>query len=172
MRPYLDLGVFISYLCDLFFIFILIFIMINRIISWIQTHLFFCLFSRICPIIFPWRMWIIFKQQKFSVRVLLSIWLSFCQFQPGVAYKIVAYIKKACIYIWQSSKGKQSKTKFFPTNSLCTLLKNHQAIRTEKIATHLNSKAKFIWSVSKNRDREINNWFSEWWLAKRFKQML
>ena len=36
----LDLGLFMSYLCDLFFLFI----MINRIISLIQTHLFFCLF--------------------------------------------------------------------------------------------------------------------------------
>ena len=38
------------------FIFIFIFIMINRIISWIQTHshLFFCLFFRICLIIFRW----------------------------------------------------------------------------------------------------------------------
>ena len=52
--PCLDLGLFMSYLCDLFFIFIFIFIMINRIISWIQTYLFFCLFFRICPIIFGW----------------------------------------------------------------------------------------------------------------------
>ena len=38
----LDLGLFMSHLCDLFFFFFSIFIMINRIISWIQTHLFFC----------------------------------------------------------------------------------------------------------------------------------
>ena len=44
LRPCLDLGIFISYLCDHFFFFIFIFIMINRIISKIQTHLFFCLF--------------------------------------------------------------------------------------------------------------------------------
>ena len=31
--------------------------------------------------------------QKFSLRLLLSIYLNFCQFQPGVAYKIVAYKK-------------------------------------------------------------------------------
>ena len=59
--PCLDLGLFMPYLCDLFFNFIFIFIMINRIISWIQTHLFFCLFSRISLFIFAWRMWIIFK---------------------------------------------------------------------------------------------------------------
>ena len=38
-------------------------------------------------------MWILFKQQKFSLRVLLSICLTFCQFQPGVAHKSVAYKK-------------------------------------------------------------------------------
>ena len=43
----LGLGLFISHLRDLFFIFILSFIMINCIISWIQTHLFFSLFFRI-----------------------------------------------------------------------------------------------------------------------------
>ena len=57
--------------CDLIFIFILIFIMINCVMSWIQTHLFFCLFFWICPIIFGWkrvwRMWIIFKWQGFSL---------------------------------------------------------------------------------------------------------
>ena len=37
-----------------------------------------------------------FQIAKFRLRVLLDICLIFCQFQPGVAYKIVAY-KKACI---------------------------------------------------------------------------
>ena len=72
--------------------------MINCIISWIQTHLFFRLFLGICSIIFGWqrvwRMWIILKYQKFSLRMLLSICLIFCQFQPGVAYKSVAYKKR------------------------------------------------------------------------------
>ena len=40
-----------------------------------------------------WRMWIIFKYQKFSFRVLLSIYVFFCKFWPGVAYKSVAYKK-------------------------------------------------------------------------------
>ena len=44
---FLDLGLIVSYLCDLFFIFVFIFIMINCIALWIQTHLFFCLFFRI-----------------------------------------------------------------------------------------------------------------------------
>ena len=65
---------FMSYLCDPFLMFIFIFVMINRMISWIQTHSFSFLFSRICPIIFAW---IILKQQKFSLRVLLSICLTF-----------------------------------------------------------------------------------------------
>ena len=42
-----------------------------RLISWIQTHLFFCLFFRMCPIIFGWqrrlrRMWTIFKNNKLA----------------------------------------------------------------------------------------------------------
>ena len=40
-----------SYLCNLFFIFISIFIMINCVISWIHIHLFFCLLFRISPFI-------------------------------------------------------------------------------------------------------------------------
>ena len=59
--PYLDLGLFMLYLCDLFFIFIfiIIFIMINRMISWLQTHLFFlfffsCILFRTCPNNFGW----------------------------------------------------------------------------------------------------------------------
>ena len=51
MCPCLDQGLFMSYVCDLFFIFIFIFIMINQIILWINTRLLFCLFFRICPII-------------------------------------------------------------------------------------------------------------------------
>ena len=54
LRPCLHLGLFMLYLCDLFFIFIVIFIMFNRIISWIQTHLFFSLLFRMCPITFGW----------------------------------------------------------------------------------------------------------------------
>ena len=39
-----DLDLSVSYLCFGFFIFVLIFIMINRTILWIQMQLFFCLF--------------------------------------------------------------------------------------------------------------------------------
>ena len=68
-----------SYLCNLFAIIIFIFITINHTISLMQTNLFF---RHVC--------------QKFSLRVLLSFCLIFCKFQPGVAYKSVAYKKKAC----------------------------------------------------------------------------
>ena len=43
---------------------------------------------------------IIFKLQKFSLRVLLSICLIFCQFQPRIAYKSVAYKKKERKRLW------------------------------------------------------------------------
>ena len=42
--PCLELGLLMSYLCDFFFSFIFIFIMINRIISWRQAHLLIWLF--------------------------------------------------------------------------------------------------------------------------------
>ena len=49
-----DLGLLLSYLCDLFFISIFIFNKVNRMISWIRTYMLFCLFFRICPIILGW----------------------------------------------------------------------------------------------------------------------
>ena len=42
-------------------------------------------------------MGIIFKKRNFSLRVLLSLYLIFCQFQPGVASKSIAY--KKIVYI-------------------------------------------------------------------------
>ena len=78
--PCLDLGLFflvprcMSNIRDLFFIFIIIFITISCIISGIQTYLFFSLFF---TIIFgwqgEWRIWITFKQQKFSLRELSQV---------------------------------------------------------------------------------------------------
>ena len=59
-----------------FVIVISTFITINHIISLIQTNLFF---RYVC--------------QKLSLSVLLRICLIFCQFQPGVAYKSIAYKK-------------------------------------------------------------------------------
>ena len=43
-------------------------------------------------------MWIILKEEKFSLRLLLSICLIFCQFQSGVAHKSLAY-KKSMYHI-------------------------------------------------------------------------
>lgn len=74
---YLSLGLFISYLCNLFFfIIIFIFITINKIIL-MQANL---LFGCVC--------------QKFSPRVLLSFCLHFCQFWSNVTCKSVAYKKR------------------------------------------------------------------------------
>ena len=47
-------------------------------------------------------MQIIYKCQKFSLRVLLSLCLIFCQFQPGAAYKSIAYKKKS-VYCLKSN---------------------------------------------------------------------
>ena len=95
---YLSLGLdlLMSYLFDLFFIFSLLFVVINHIVSLKKTNLFSAYIS---PIIFGWwrecRKQIIFKEQKISLWVLLSLCLIFCQFQPSVAYKVLL-IKKAC----------------------------------------------------------------------------
>ena len=81
--------------------------MINHIISRKQTHLFFRHFLD-CFRLFlndnmnEERMQILFKQQKFSLRVLFGFFLIFCHFQSGVAYKSVAY-KKACIVIGKAT---------------------------------------------------------------------
>ena len=89
--PCLGLGLFVLYLCDVPFIFILIFIVISHITSFKQTNLLFCSFFRISPVIFGrqhrWRNRNIFKQQKFSLKVLLSFCLIFSEFQHGVAQK-------------------------------------------------------------------------------------
>ena len=84
------------------FHFSLIFIVINLIMSLKQTHLFFVHFLRISPIILDDKVdeesEQVFKQQNFNLRVLLSFCLTFCQFQPGIAHKSVAYKKKRVYY--------------------------------------------------------------------------
>ena len=69
----------------------------NHITSWKQTRLFFVHFLEYFLLFLEDKVdkknLIIFKSQKFSLRVLLSFRLIFCQFQPGVAYKSVAYKK-------------------------------------------------------------------------------
>ena len=99
--PCQELGVFMSYLGDLFFIFIFIFIMINRKISWIQRNLFSCLFFRICLIILGWwRGWnmrIIFKYQKFNLRVLRSLCLIFANFNLALLINKSVYLDTHCV---------------------------------------------------------------------------
>ena len=86
--PCFGLVLSMSYLCKLFFILSLIFIIIMQ-----SETLVFSTFNT------NREKRIIFKQQKFSLRLLLSLCLIFRQFQPGVAYKSVAY-KKVCVPIF------------------------------------------------------------------------
>ena len=98
--PCSGLGIFMSYLCDLFFIFSLIFIVINHITSFKQTYLFFAPFLEYFLLFFiiSW----IKKANNFQIAIvrpqLLSFCLIFCQFQPGVVYKRVVYKKKRVIH--------------------------------------------------------------------------
>ena len=101
LSPCLDLCLFLPYLWDLFFIFIFISIMINCIISWIQTHLIFCLFLEDLLLFLDDNVdeeLEYFSNRKSSVSGCLnsssfSICLIFNQFQSDVAYKSVAYKK-------------------------------------------------------------------------------
>ena len=73
--------------------------------------IFFCLFFRVCPIIFwwqcGWRMWTTFKLQKLSPRVLLSSCLIYCQFQLDIAYKSFAYKKSEyCNHLYNALSWK------------------------------------------------------------------
>ena len=82
----LGLGPFMLYLCDLCFIFSLVFIVINNITSLKQTHLFFT-FLQYLLLFFDE------ESKKFSNDE--SSALECClQFQPAVAYRSVAYKKK------------------------------------------------------------------------------
>ena len=80
LDPFPGLGIFTLYLCNLFLIFNLSFIAINSISSLKQTHLFFCTFFRISYV-------------EYLYLELLSFCLIFCQFEPEVAWKSVAYKK-------------------------------------------------------------------------------
>ena len=104
LRLCLRLGLFVSYLCELFFIFI--FIKINHKISLKKDT---CFLGHFC--------------QTFSLKVLLSASLIFCQFQPGFGYKSVSY-KKARNFRFSGSKSQSQQklakkmTQFFNTVSL------------------------------------------------------
>ena len=107
VRPCLDVDLFMTYLCDLFFFFTLI--IINQIISLKQTHFFFCKFFQNTPYYF-WkskeskrkkRKQIIFNKQKFSLRVLLSFCLIFF-----ANFSLVLLIKKSVYSISEMLENK------------------------------------------------------------------
>ena len=78
-------SVYVLFMWSIFFIIIFIFITIKPVISLTLKNLFG---GHVC--------------QKLNLRVLLRFCLIFCQFQPDVAYKNVAY-KKACIMVRENS---------------------------------------------------------------------
>ena len=89
LRPLLDVGLFISYLCDLFFIFMFTFTDILLLLLIFQNMYYY--------------FWIItgmkknvnnFQTTKVQPQGVAQHLLDFCQFQPGVTYKSVAYKKK------------------------------------------------------------------------------
>ena len=96
----LHLILFVSNLCDLLSITILIFFTSNHIISLKQTNLVFGHFDL-----------------KFSLRVLLSVCLIFCQFEPGFPYKMLL-IKK--VYL---SLQNNNYSLFSWKNGFCKLFK-------------------------------------------------
>ena len=92
----LGLGLFILYLCDILFIFSLIFIIINHIILSKETHLFCYIFYNIS--FYFWMIKLMNKVKnfliaKFSLKVLLSSLANF----NLVLFKKVLLIKKVCI---------------------------------------------------------------------------
>ena len=107
---WLDLVIFMSYLCDVFFIFISIFIMINHIISWKQTHLFFAYFLLEYVLLFldnsvveEWC--IIFKWQKFKTSkgktsgCFLAFACFFANFSLALLMKVLLIEKRVYIDI-------------------------------------------------------------------------
>ena len=70
---------FMSDLCDVLFILICILIMINRIISWMRDTCSFAYFKEYALLFLDDDVeeWVIFKEQQFTLRVLLSICLIF-----------------------------------------------------------------------------------------------
>ena len=94
----LQLGLFLTYLCDLFYFHICFHD--NYSYNLMNTDIHVLLLILQSMSYYSWMIvWvknIIFKQHKFSFRVLLSICLIFCKFQPGIVYEGVAYKKRAC----------------------------------------------------------------------------
>ena len=96
----LGLGRFISYLCDLLFIFSLIFIVINHITSFKQMYLFFVHFLEYFILFLDEDDNTDLDSKKFSDSkssasgCCLAFARFFCQYQPDVAYKKSVYSTK------------------------------------------------------------------------------
>ena len=100
LSPYLELGLFMSNLCNLCGIFIFIFINENVDKNYkSDTLVLLLIFKNISYyslLIKLMKNANNSQMSKFSLRVLLSICLMFCQFQPGAVYKSIASLKQAC----------------------------------------------------------------------------
>ena len=99
--PCLGPGPFMSCICDSFFIFSFIFIVINNITSLKQTHFYVLEYSSYSWMI-PWMKKV--NNFTFNLRMLLSFCLIFRQFQTDVVYKSVAFKRKRVMeqHIWKS----------------------------------------------------------------------
>ena len=99
--PCLGLDLFMSYLCILFLFFSLIVIVINHITSYKQVHLFSCTFLENLLLFLNENLdeegELFSNSQNSTWGCCFAFAWFFCQFQPCVAYKSVAY-KKKCIY--------------------------------------------------------------------------
>ena len=97
--PYLGLGLLMSYLCGIFFIFSLIFTVTNHITSLKQTPLSFCTFFRISPIIFWMITWMNkvnnFQMEKVQPQGVAQLLLDFLPISVWRCYKSVAYRQKS-----------------------------------------------------------------------------
>ena len=88
-------------LCDLFFIIIFTFIIINRIISLKQIHLFFLEHALL--------IFFLVKKSVSGCWLCVAFAYFFFQFQPGVAYKSVAFLKTRVV----------NSLKFYQSTSSC-----------------------------------------------------
>ena len=89
-------SIYVISMC-LFFISIFVFIMINHIISWIQTHLFFLLIFKKMFYCF-WMITLLMNVNNFQIAKVqpegvVRICMIFWEFQLGVTYVSVAYKK-------------------------------------------------------------------------------
>ena len=131
----------------------------------LPRHAIFCIFSFIAinlidslkhPHLFIWT-YLFFI--NFSLRVLLSFCLTFCQFQPGVAYKSVAY--KKSMYMFHLKRvytEKVFRNKCFIKAVDCsfvTLLKlNSHVVTLGRFQQHFT-----IWSEAVARRRSVKKMF-------------